>query len=343
MKKVLVYTMFRSLGDFILISNVASRAQKRLKDTEIVIFHSDSPYFKLLDKGYLNAHFFRTRYPADLIRLVSFLWKKKKEGYKVFGMQEAPGSLFGFFMLAYLKKMRCIDYIVDYNLLDADIVTFPGGSFIFQRHLLQLEDIFNFKFQPDDFNLQLPFKIKDSDREYVESILPSGKPIIALHPWSGKKGSQTCAWGADKCLELARLLNAKFPDARITALGIDSKKEALCERLSAVIGAGSFLDLPRLSIAQLAYLLGKITVFITSNSGPMHLAYIQKTKMAVLSGSSFDIWNPPVRQGTVIIKPKGDFFPPSDKKQKACGFPSASDIEVEDVFKAVCGLWVHPA
>lgn len=332
--------MFRSLGDFIIISNVASRIKRKLKDAEIVIFHRNNPYLKLLDKDYLDAHFFKTRSPVDIIRLAFFLRAKRKRGYSVFGLQQVPGSLLGSLALSGLKSLRAIDYVADFNLCDADMITVPKGDFIFARHLLQLEDIFNFKFEQADFNLELPFKISDSDRDYVDKILPADKrPVIALHPWSGKRNSQNHAWDTAKCLELAGLLNKKFPEARIAVLGIGRRKEAFCKEVLAVIGPGSFLDVPRLAIPQLAYLFKKAAIFITANSGPMHLAYIQKTKMVVLSGPSLAIWNPPGAANIKVLKPKGDFFPPAEKEERAAGFPAVSDIETEDVFKAACELW----
>lgn len=331
--------MFRSLGDFILISNVAARAKKRLEDAEVVIFHRNNPYLKLMNKDYLDVRLFKASSLIGIIRMIFFLRRKRKDGFRIFGLQQAPGSLLGFLALSGLKKLRAADYVVDFNLADADIITFPKASFVFDRHLRQLEDIFHFKFKEDDFKLELPFRISDADRDFVDRIFPNdSRPLIALHPWSGRRNSHNHAWGSDSCLELVRLLNNKFPEAKIAILGKDKNKEPLSGQISNVAKDGSFLVLPQLTVPQLAYLFKRITVLVTVNSGPMHLAMIQKTKMVVLSGPSLDIWNPPDAADIRVVKPRGNFFPPAEKEERDRIFSAVSDIRAEDVFNALCEL-----
>jgi hypothetical protein len=79
---------------------------------------------------------------VDFSGLIAKLRRQKQQGRLIFGIPMAPGSLQAFFFFWILKKLGALTYIVDFNLINADVLTPPRRRYIFDRHLAQAAELF---------------------------------------------------------------------------------------------------------------------------------------------------------------------------------------------------------
>ena len=125
----------------------------------------------------------------------------------------------------------------------------------------------------------LQLKINNKDKQVVEDFLKENKItendiLIGIHMGTGENSGEVRRWSKDNFAKLSELL-AK--DARIIFTGTESERmviEKIINLMSTnVINAAGKFNLP-----QLAYLLKKCSLFISSDTGPLHLASAMKTR-----------------------------------------------------------------
>ena len=103
----------------------------------------------------------------------------------------------------------------------------------------------------------------------LESAGWTGGPLIGVHP--GATNSRAKIWSASRYAEVAREMAAR-EDAQIVVLGGEAEAALAAEVLSG-LPDGSKLSLHgRTSLGELMGVLTKLCVFLTNDSGPMHLA-----------------------------------------------------------------------
>lgn len=120
-------------------------------------------------------------------------------------------------------------------------------------------------------------KEKNLARNFISS-LPKQSPIIALHP-----GSKDCfkQWPPSAFIALGKKLHIEL-NAQILITG-NLEEKPLAQTLAneipnAINTAGLF------SVRELTALLTHIDIFITNDTGPMHLAFSSNTKTIALFG-----------------------------------------------------------
>lgn len=119
----------------------------------------------------------------------------------------------------------------------------------------------------------------------------AGYPVIAIH-FSG--GWPTKKWPLDRFAHLIDLLSQKYDAKIILVWGPGEKDEA--EKLQGLATAPTTL-IPKTTLKQLAAILAKADLMVTTDSGPMHIAAAMGTPCVALFGPT----NPQL-QG-----PYGDF------------------------------------
>ena len=127
----------------------------------------------------------------------------------------------------------------------------------------------------------LPFSIRIEHRveatlALIENDLTGEGPLIVLNPNAGELSLER-RWPAERFAELARRLVVE-DGARVAVVGSPREKEYV-RHVRALIGLlpkGRCADLAgRLSIGGLVALLRQAEVFVTNDSGPMHVAAAQ--------------------------------------------------------------------
>jgi len=321
MKGAILYTMFSGLGDFIVMYNAKKMAEASL-GVRVFVAHRRNPYIYnlALEK---RRDYFDIYSPLQLLSLKKVL-TLDVSGERL-GIQQAPGSVQGYTFLSFMKKIDAVDYIVDFNLINADIRTPPRGEYILEIHGNQLKDLFK---KEIPLSLELPFK-----PEPVE--LPEGNPLVAINPLSGRIRCNTYTWPYYKWKDLLTDLIEMEKDVRFLLI-LKGERGKIYRELEKAF-PGRVKTYSSLSLGKLVYLLKKCDLFLTVNSGPAHVAHFLRKKTVILSGPTLDLWNP---SGSHIrvVRDEEARFPPSEQCRKAPGVPSVCNICAKDVMGAVTDL-----
>ncbi|HBW23922.1 MAG: asparagine synthase (glutamine-hydrolyzing) [Elusimicrobia bacterium GWA2_56_46] len=131
-----------------------------------------------------------------------------------------------------------------------------------------------------DFNIRLDVREEDAAfaGKELERLGLSGARLIGFNPGAFRPSRR---WPLENWKALAGLLLAKYPDARVAVSG--SREEAEAYAGLAAGGRVVILD-GTYDMGKLAALFKKMDLFITNDTGPMHIAAAVGTKVAAIFG-----------------------------------------------------------
>ncbi|MFQ5428549.1 MAG: glycosyltransferase family 9 protein [Thermodesulfobacteriota bacterium] len=199
--------------------------------------------------------------------------------------------------------------------------------------------------EADGLEMDLPLN-KDAHEEAEIFLRQEGiKPehtLIGLNPGASTLSRQ---WFPARFAELARRLTTARPDVRIILTGSPEEK-GLCreiDRLMKEQGSGgggekAAIAAGRLSLNATAALIKKLHVFVTGDTGPMHMAYAQKTPVVALYAVSEPERTGPLTHKNLhrIIKKPRTCEPCISKK---CVYQECMEqITVDEVFSALTDI-----
>jgi ADP-heptose:LPS heptosyltransferase len=326
-KVTVVYTIYHHLGDFVVIGGLLKKFDLLEVEFESLAAHRHSPHVSAFD-GNSKDRFFDVARVGGFLALIAKLRRQKQEGRLIFGIPMAPGSLQAFLFFWILKKLGALTHIVDFNLINADVLTPPRRRYIFDRHLAQAAELFR---HPDWMeNADMPLAIacpaitrKRSSRR------------IGFFPWSGRSWLPEFQWPDGRWLELAKLI-LKNPDYEIALLGKDNDfarfEHALRSQLPEEMRR-HFISSPAESVQSLVAGLRELDCIITVNTSALHLAHALKLPLVALCGSSAEFWLPEGEHVRIVRDTKAA-LPPSDLYNHDPLQPSLQRIEVDEVYSA---------
>jgi hypothetical protein len=334
MKAILIYTMTSGLGDFIIMGDLVRKVELLLPDVKCVIVHRRNPHINLWKYNPIDRRFFNVYDPLDFFNFLSILKIFKKRGYTILGLQMAPGSLQGYLFYKMLKLIRLVDFIVDFNLINADIITPPKGDYILELHLNQISDIFKIPIPSEYYQLNLIMdntKTELADEVKVDDKNQSKKKI-GIHPWSRRGQYKSFVWSFENWLNLITSLS-KNPDNEIIIFGRDPAFHKFQDYIEKKLGNSSSLKfLYSKSVMELIKTINELELLISVNTSVIHIGYALNKKMVILSGPSLKYWTPPQKDNKIaIIKDNEATFPGSDKNINDPRFPAVSRINIYDV------------
>jgi len=332
-KRVLIYTMTDGLGDYFVIGDLIRTAAIKIPNTECIVVHRGNKHVHLWPYGNSSDRFFSIYSLTQLVSLVLLLHRKRKNGAKVFAFQMAPGSVQGFLFFALLRKFGLIDFIVDFNLINADIITPPvGGKYILHLHLDQLAQLFDCPKLDTTPRLELPL------RQWHGGCETKGPPLFGIHPWT-RRSSLNLKWPDSNWLEIV--------DYLITCGGIpvlfgkDVKFGEFGKVLIDRYGADKVCIKPSASVEDLVKTVASLSLLISLNSSVIHVAYACKVRTVVLSGPHLSIWTP-IDVLFREVRDPGALFPPSDERKSHEVIAMVSRIATSDVKLAIDNLLNRP-
>jgi len=123
-----------------------------------------------------------------------------------------------------------------------------------------------------------------------------GYPVIAIN-FSG--GWPTKKWPLDRFAHLIDLLSANYPAKIIILWGPGEKEEA--EKLQRLTTSPTAL-IPQTTLKQLAAILAKTDLMVTTDSGPMHIAAAMGTPCVAIFGPTNSRLQGPYGEGHVIVR-----------------------------------------
>ncbi|HMQ79568.1 MAG TPA: glycosyltransferase family 9 protein [Ignavibacteria bacterium] len=123
----------------------------------------------------------------------------------------------------------------------------------------------------------------------------TGKRVIGFNPsgtWPTK------VWNEEKWVELGRLFSK---DSRILLFwGYDKEKE-LAQRIQKAIGSSALL-IPETNLKYMAALIKKCDLFVTNDTGPMHIAWVSGVNTAAIFGPTNSDLQGPLSKNSLVIK-----------------------------------------
>lgn len=120
-----------------------------------------------------------------------------------------------------------------------------------------------------DTSLSVTPVMRDAARSLLEQHGWKGGALVGVHP--GATNSRAKVWKASRFAEVAGKL-AEENDAQVVVLGGVTEGE-LATEVQRGLAPGNVLTLQgRTSLADLMGVLGELSVFLTNDSGPMHLS-----------------------------------------------------------------------
>jgi ADP-heptose:LPS heptosyltransferase len=322
-----VYTMFHHLGDFVVLSSLLKKFDLLKVEFESLVVHQNSTYISSFD-GNSKGRFFNITTIGGLFSLIAKLRQQKKQGRLVFGIPMVPGSIQAFCFFWTLKKLGALTYIVDFNLINADIITPPRRRYLFDRHLAQAAELFKHPEWMEDTSMPLAFAFPAVTKSrFVRQI--------GFFPWSGRSWLPEFRWPESHWLALARLI-FDTTDVEIVLLGKDKNFARFEQGIRSQLAKETerrFLARPSASIEALAVSLREVDGIITVNTSALHLAHALKLPTVALCGSSAEFWLPEGDHVYLVRDTKG-VLPPSDQYHHDPMQPSLQHIEVAEVYAA---------
>jgi ADP-heptose:LPS heptosyltransferase len=124
-------------------------------------------------------------------------------------------------------------------------------------------------------------------------VLPALPERFALvHPGTSPKTGYK-RWEADRFAAVARTLHERAGISTLVAFGPVAGEREAARAVVAAAGGAAQLAPPTASLAELLCLLGRASVFIGCDSGPMHLASLASTPVVAIFGPTDPIENAP--------------------------------------------------
>jgi ADP-heptose:LPS heptosyltransferase len=138
-------------------------------------------------------------------------------------------------------------------------------------------------------------KLNKESQERISGLLHDkgvgkGALLIGFHPGASLTSKM---WPPEGYAELGKKIMADYPGSMIVLTG--SNKEApLCREIERQIGVRTFNSAGKLSLPEVAALLQRLTLFVSGDTGPFHIANALGIKTVTIFGPSDEKTNGPL-------------------------------------------------
>jgi heptosyltransferase-2 len=333
-KRILI-TRTDRIGDVLLSTPVVKALRKRFPRSHIAIMVR--PYARdiVLGNPYLDQVIIYDKYGAQrsFLASIKFAWGLKKKKFDLALILHPTNRVHLVTFLAGIKKRVGFNRKMAFLLTDKIEHKKQQG----QKHELQYSlDIIRFLgIEPEDKDLFMP--IRQDSEMYIEQFLATqgfqrGDKMIALHPGASCPSK---IWPKERFAELASKLADKFKVKVVVVAGpddIDIGKDLIGFMHCACIDACG-----KTSVSQLASLLRRCCLFISNDSGPVHIATAVGVPVVAIFGRSQAglgprRWGPTGKDDIVLHKDVGCKVCLAHNCQK--GFACLGAISAEQVVEA---------
>ncbi len=213
----------------------------------------------------------------------------------------------------------------DGRLLDAAF-PMPAGEWHEVRRLLAFTDFLGAPRAGE----RLEFPVWSEDREAAAALVAGARPpLIGLHPGAREA---TKRWDVRRFAETGRLLAARSPGTIVVLGGHDEADAAAA--VAAAAGAQTFNLAGRSTLPVLGAVLERLSVLVTNDSGPAHVAYAVGTPtVTIFGGTEPARWGPPLSTAhAVLAHPVA--CRPCNGDRCPIGFHCLEQVSVGDVVEA---------
>ena len=171
-------------------------------------------------------------------------------------------------------------------------------------------------------------------REFLHDLIDEKTTtIVGLNP--GAAYGPAKRWPADKFTSLAGQIS-EDPDTLILVFGTDADKEAARQISGAVEDKKKIISMcGRTTLSQAMALISMCRVFVTNDSGLMHISAGLKTPTVAVFGSTNPVTTGPYSEKAAIVRSEMDCSPCLKTHCPKEHFQCMENIGVDEVFHAV--------
>jgi heptosyltransferase-2 len=164
------------------------------------------------------------------------------------------------------------------------------------------------------------------------------RPIVGLNP--GAVYGSSKRWHPERFAEVAQRVIDEF-DGSVVIFG-GPADAGIAEKIGGRIGpraSSRVLAMAgRTSLRELAALISECDVFVTNDSGPMHIGYAVGTPLVAVFGSTSSQLTGPVGGGNIVIRKDLDCAPCFERECKKGDLKCMDLVSSREVFEAVKSL-----
>ncbi len=192
----------------------------------------------------------------------------------------------------------------------------------------------------------IPLNYSEDDRKIVEKVLKENKIskndfVIGITPGAAES-ARFRMWAKERFAELADILVEKY-NAKIVFVGAKSD-ESVIKGVQGLMKKHSISIAGKTNLRQTFYLVKKCRIFISNDTGPMHIAAAQGVKTIGLFGPNLPDRFAPYGPKNISVYKKVECSPcinvhlgqvPKECKRKKNKYLCMNLIQVKDVLEAV--------
>lgn len=312
-----------AIGDLLLLTPVIRQLKKNYKEAKIsILVSSEATKLLFVNNPFVDKIFVYEKKGKHkgFISFLKLCKEIKKEHYDlVLNFQRSNLRLW--FLVLFIKPVRVLAYHKDET-----------------KHAVinHLETILPLKIDVNLQEVDLDLFIDEDSEKFANNLLVdrglTNKEFIVLNPGASHSVNR---WPVDKFAELAMLIREKLHKKIVLIAG--KEEVGLNETIKKMLDF-EVVDLSgRLNLLQLAAVLKRSKMFVTGDTGPMHIATAMGTKVIALFGAADPNRTGPVGNGHIVIQAKDVKCVPC-RKRSCCNknyLECMKKIEPEDVLKFI--------
>jgi len=209
---------------------------------------------------------------------------------------------------------------------------------LYQTGLSELDYLEREDFQPDISIAPSDRGSRQADALAAQEGLDDGTPLIGLNP--GAYYGSAKRWFIDRYARLADRLLDEFP-CRVAIFG-SRKEEDIARKIADHMNHAPVILSGRTDLSCLVALLSRCALFITNDSGPMHLAAGLNIPQIAIFGSTDEIATGPFSPNAVVIHKHVDCSP-CLRRECPTDLRCFREVSVKEVFECAARVIArHP-
>lgn len=218
----------------------------------------------------------------------------------------------------------------EYNHLFTNLHVTPPGKRIHRvEKNLSLLTALDIEPTYEHSTINVPFE----DREYITRALAEyvgrAGPLVVIHPGTSKFGAYK-RWPARSFTELGNMLTGELGATVLVSWGADELETA--DEIVSGIRHSGYLAPETTTLGQLTSLIGQANLFISGDTGPMHIASTLGVPQAAIFGPKDPTIYGPYNKHSIVIRKEVECSPCT---RRTCDNPVCiTDITPEEVFEA---------